>query len=155
MWIRDKRIGIGQYAAFMPDATLHIRGESTTTGEALRVTNSAPTTIITAFNAGGISVGSGAFTASPGIINAQTGLRINNAATSGNYLRGNGTNFVSTPIQQADITALNDIVLPSNGATYFGAVDVNGSWRTIRSGDNLLHQRRESGTWVTKQTITP
>jgi hypothetical protein len=155
MWIRDKRIGIGQYAAFIPDATLHIRGESTTTGEALRVTNSAPTTIITAFNAGGINVGSGAFTASPGIINAQTGLRINNAAAAGNYLRGNGTNFVSSPIQQSDITALNDIVLPSTGATYYGAVNTDGSWRTIRSGNDLLHQRRESGTWVTKQTITP
>jgi len=42
-----------------------------------------------------------------GIINATTGYRIANTATSGNYLRGNGTNFVSSAIQVADVPTLN------------------------------------------------
>jgi hypothetical protein len=36
-----------------------------------------------------------------GVFNALTGFRVNHAATSGNYLRGNGTNFVSSAIRLA------------------------------------------------------
>lgn len=39
-------------------------------------------------------------------ISAVTGYQINGAATSGNYLRGNGTNFVSSAIQAADVIAV-------------------------------------------------
>lgn len=39
-----------------------------------------------------------------GVFSAVTGFRVNNAATSGNYLRGNGTDFVSSAIQAADIS---------------------------------------------------
>lgn len=41
------------------------------------------------------------------IFNAGTGFRIGGAATSGNYLRGNGTNFVSSAIAAGDLPALN------------------------------------------------
>ena len=37
----------------------------------------------------------------------------------------------------------------------FGDQGTDGSWRVIRDGDNLVHQRRESSAWVTKHTITP
>ncbi len=37
------------------------------------------------------------------IDNALTGYRVNGAAASGNYLRGNGTNFVSSAIQAGDL----------------------------------------------------
>lgn len=40
-------------------------------------------------------------------------------------------------------------------ALYFGDPTTEGSWRIIRSGNNIVHQRLESSTWVTKQTITP
>ncbi len=50
------------------------------------------------FNVGG-SAGSA-------ICNAR-GFRIGGAAASGNYLRGNGTNFVSSPIQAADVPDLD------------------------------------------------
>lgn len=40
-------------------------------------------------------------------------------------------------------------------AYYLGDSTTDGSWRLIRSGDNLLRQRRESGNWVTKGTDTP
>jgi len=41
------------------------------------------------------------------------------------------------------------------GAVYFGEKDVDGTWRMIPSGNNLLLARRESGAYVTKQTWTP
>jgi hypothetical protein len=45
-------------------------------------------------------------------------------------------------------------VVQSSEAYYLGAVSTDGSWRIIRSGNNLLLERRESGSWVTKQTIS-
>lgn len=39
-------------------------------------------------------------------VSASTGFQIAGAATSGNYLRGNGTNFVSSTIQAADVPSL-------------------------------------------------
>ncbi|MBI2620951.1 hypothetical protein HYW61_01865 [candidate division WWE3 bacterium] len=39
-----------------------------------------------------------------GVTNVSTGFRIGNAATSGNFLRGNGTNFVSSAIQSTDVS---------------------------------------------------
>jgi hypothetical protein len=44
---------------------------------------------------------------STGIVNTNTGFRISNVATTGNFLRGNGTNFVSSAIQVADVPTLN------------------------------------------------
>lgn len=41
--------------------------------------------------------------AGAGILSADIGFRVNNGATSGNYLRGNGTSFVSSSIQAGDI----------------------------------------------------
>jgi hypothetical protein len=34
-----------------------------------------------------------------------------------------------------------------------GDLNTDGSWRMARSGNNLIFERRESGSWVTKQTI--
>lgn len=39
-----------------------------------------------------------------GIINILTGLRVNNTATSGNVLRGNGTNFISAQLACSDLS---------------------------------------------------
>jgi hypothetical protein len=52
--------------------------------------------------------------------------------------------------------------LDVNGDIEFGAADnfylgdptTDGSWRFVRSGNNLVFQRRESSSWVTKSTIT-
>lgn len=41
------------------------------------------------------------------VMDASTGYRIGGAAASGNYLRGNGTNFVSSAIAAGDLPALN------------------------------------------------
>ncbi len=42
-----------------------------------------------------------------GTVNAVTGYKVNGAATAGNVLRGDGTNFVSSAIQAADVPTLN------------------------------------------------
>lgn len=44
-------------------------------------------------------------------------------------------------------------IMPAAAYYYFGKVDSNGSWRIGRSGDDLVIERRESGSWVTKSTI--
>jgi hypothetical protein len=41
------------------------------------------------------------------------------------------------------------------GAFYLGNETTDGSWRFIRSGNNLVAQRREATVWVTKNTIVP
>jgi hypothetical protein len=41
------------------------------------------------------------------IINAVTGFQVGGAATSGHYLRGNGTDYVDGAIQAADVPTLN------------------------------------------------
>ncbi len=65
-------------------------------------------------------------------------------------------NFVLSDFMRKIADAVNEnIFLPSDGAYYLGDLDTDGSWRIIRSGNNLLSQRLESGTWTTKQTITP
>lgn len=46
------------------------------------------------------------------------------------------------------------IELDAAEAYYLGNKDTDGSWRHIRSGNDLLFQRRESSSWVTKQTIS-
>lgn len=51
---------------------------------------------------------------------------------------------------------INDsLELASDEAVYFGDRNTNGSWRIIRSGNNLLIQRLETSVWTTKDTITP
>jgi hypothetical protein len=36
-----------------------------------------------------------------------------------------------------------------------GAIEKNDNWRIKQDGNNLVIQRLESGTWTTKDTITP
>lgn len=71
---------------------------STTEGEVVRVQQ-------------GVMVGT---TTDPGagIVNVATGFRIGNAATSGNVLRGNGTNFVSSALAVADVTGAAPLASP-------------------------------------------
>lgn len=38
---------------------------------------------------------------------------------------------------------------------YFGDPNIDGTWRIRPNGANLVTERRESGVWVVKQTITP
>jgi len=53
-----------------------------------------------------------------GPVSATAGYQIGGAATSGNYLRGNGTNFVSSAIQTADLPTGVQISIPTGTATF-------------------------------------
>jgi hypothetical protein len=53
------------------------------------------------------------------------------------------------------ITASGDIQMTSGNAFYLGDKDTDGTWRIVRENDNLVFERRESGTYVNKSTMTP
>lgn len=55
--------------------------------------------------------------------------------------------------QDKTVTTYGDEVMASTAYKYLGASGTNGSWRIGRSGDDLVFERRESGSWVTKLTI--
>jgi hypothetical protein len=57
----------------------------------------------------------------------------------------------SSPSSTLDVAG--DIETGGANALYFGDPSTNGSWRIIRSGTDLVCQRRVSGSWVTKITI--
>lgn len=67
---------------------------------------------------GNAAAGNKSCTFQPTIVNAQTGYQIGGAATSGHYLRGNGTNYVDSTIQAADLPA---ILNPTTGFEIGGA----------------------------------
>ena len=45
------------------------------------------------------------------------------------------------------------LYIAADTAVVFGALATDGSWRIVRSGDDLKIERRESGNYVTKSTI--
>ena len=47
-----------------------------------------------------------------------------------------------------------NLSIPAATALTFGAVATDGSWQIVRSGNNLLIQRYDTNTWVTKSTIS-
>ncbi len=77
--------------------------------------------------------------------------------------RGSNKLYISnsettTPLIKGDFSTnkleLNaDLYIQPSQAFYFGNEQTDGSWRIIRNGDNLLFQRLEVGTWVTKETM--
>lgn len=68
--------------------------------------------------------------------------------SSGNV--GFGT---SSPSSVVDVAG--NVEIGSSNYFYMGDPTTDGSWRIGRNGDNLVMERRESGSWVTKSTITP
>jgi hypothetical protein len=46
-----------------------------------------------------------------------------------------------------------ELVMPAADWVYFGPVATDGSWRMGRSGNDFVHQRRESAAWVTKLQV--
>jgi len=49
----------------------------------------------------------------------------------------------------------DELVVADATAVYFGTPTVNGSYRIVRDGNNLNIERRESGTWVSKEYTMP
>lgn len=69
------------------------------------------------------------------------------AANGGSYLVLSGTQTVT-----GDKTFSGLLI---SGTYYLGAATSDGSWRITTSGNDLVMQRRESGSWVTKSTVSP
>jgi len=63
------------------------------------------------------------------VFNASTGFQVNGAATSGNFLRGNGTYFVSSAIQAGDLQDLN--------YTWTGTHDFSGATLEVPNSTSL------------------
>ncbi len=89
-----------------------------------------------------------------GVINQTGGA---NGITRGLYL--NHTLTAAADYRAIEVasgkTKVRDIEIGAADAFYLGDPTTDGTWRIIRSGNDLLSQRRESGFYVTKQTITP
>ncbi len=68
-----------------------------------------------------------------GVTNSATGYRVGNAATAGNYLRGNGTNFVSSAIQASDLPSSFSGL--ANPTATIGLTVINGSLATAMRSD--------------------
>jgi hypothetical protein len=104
-----------------------------------------------------------------GIIDATTGFTINNAsATSGHYLRGNGTAYVDNTIQAGDVPTLNQNTSGSAASlsvtgqtglfTIVGLTSTNRA-KTVRdAADTLLElggSYTPTGTWTSMTFVTP
>ena len=85
--------------------------------------------------------------------NAANSLIVNGA--TGRVLIGTSTDDGINRLQvSGSVVATGSMAVGSAEAFFLGDGGTNGSWRFFRSGNNLLVQRRESGSWVTKHTFT-
>lgn len=84
-------------------------------------------------------------TASLGTKTNNVGLNIGNIA--------NGTNNWAIRTGTGRVQFGDSVDIPAAGAYLLGDSVTNGSWRLTRSGNDLVIQRRESGSWVTKSTV--
>ena len=80
------------------------------------------------------------------------------ASTAGQTNIGNGivdtaARVVARSTAADAIQSLGGYRADASGAYHFGDPTANDSWRITRSGTDLVIQRRESGSWVTKSTI--
>jgi hypothetical protein len=69
-----------------------------------------------------------------GIVNATTGFQVAGAATTGNYLRGNGTNFVSSGLQASDLSG-----------TIFTLAGSTGTPQAVSTGQTITIAAGSSG----------
>jgi hypothetical protein len=67
------------------------------------------------------------------------------------YDRFDRARFILPPSGNLHVT---DLTINDEHGLYLGTQDGDGAWRIIRSGNNLVIQRKEASTWVTKSTIT-
>lgn len=82
----------------------------------------------------------------------------NTGGTWGALFHHDGTDLTvdtgGVNITSGDLTLTDgDVVMSADDAIYLGDPATNGTWRIIRDGDDLVHQRREAGAYVTKQRI--
>lgn len=95
-----------------------------------------------------------------GDVNSSNGYRIGNGAASGNYLRGNGTRFVSSAIQPGDIPAGSGNYIQNQwggnqsanfditGAAQVGRIEFSGVSGNSGEGNHSYAIFQESGAWT-------
>lgn len=109
----------------------------------------------------------------PAAVNSPTGYRINNGATAGQYLRGNGTQFISAGIQAGDVPTLNQSTTGSAatlttgrtlwGQSFNGSANVSGnittagnieqSWADSRVGTFYDNSYRMGFNYITASRV--
>lgn len=134
----------GTTSVLLPSARLVVKSSSNTiSNNVVSFFNSDNTPLGEFTAAGGLSVGQNnhlAFAGQDGTISAKTGYQVANQATEGNYLRGDGTNFVDSAIQAEDLPSpLSGSGAPSvsprrNGDTYFDYT--NSKWYKAFDNEN-------------------
>ena len=102
--------------------------------------NNGATNAMTILNNGNVGIG----TTNPttnldinGVTNVTTGYRVAGGATSGAYLRGDGTNFVSSMIQATDVPTLNQSTT-GNAATATNLTGLTATITNLNSVSGLL-----------------
>ena len=90
---------------------------------------------------------------------ARLGVGADNSLLVADSAQATGLNWTAAPTlttvnTTGDITSGSDFEAASAGAMYFGDQTTDGTWRIVRSGNDLVIERRESSSWVTKTTIT-
>lgn len=65
------------------------------------------------------------------------------------------TGSFTTLATSGNITTTGNLVLGSSNAVYLGDETTDGSWRIVRSGSNLVFERRESSAWLSKISMQP
>lgn len=87
----------------------------------------------------------------PSFINAATGYRLGGTAATGNYLRGNGTNFVNSALLASDLkgTTTNDNATAGNIGEYVESWVDLGSGPALTSGTitNITSISLTAGDW--------
>jgi hypothetical protein len=102
---------------------------------------------------GGLDVGTTG-QAPSGVVDVSTGFRVAGAATSGNVLRGNGTNFVSAQLAYSDLSGTPSIPTAANPTATVGMSAVNGSATTyMRSDAAPALSAAISPTWTGTHTF--
>lgn len=66
-----------------------------------------------------------------------------------------GIQFPDNTTQTTAAGGGGDVIIDISHALYFGDKTTNGSWRIIRSGNNLSVQRLESSVWTEKSAFIP
>lgn len=70
-----------------------------------------------------------------------------------NRASGNVGIGVVGPTSKLDVNG--DVEIGTADAFYLGDPTTDGSWRIVRSGNDLAFERRETGAWVSKGTFNP
>ncbi|MBL1136316.1 MAG: hypothetical protein HND46_13475, partial [Chloroflexi bacterium] len=91
---------------------------------------------------------------------SKVGLQIDQTTGNAIYCGGAGAVYFagavtanSTLNVTGKVSTSADLQIGSGYGYYIGDSATNGSWRFIPSGANLVIQKREAGSWVTKDTI--